>query len=63
MRRFRLLPAAFATQANPNPASGFTDRLPSSIFANVRMLPARDHDTLYGARVAGFSGLEACLER
>ena len=35
---------AFAThsqaQANPEPASGFTGRLPSSIFANVRMLPA-----------------------
>ena len=28
------------TQANPNPAAGFTGRLPSSIFANVRMLPA-----------------------
>jgi cytochrome c553 len=35
---------AFATrlqaQADPDPASGFTGRLPSSIFANVRMLPA-----------------------
>ncbi|MGA8640678.1 hypothetical protein [Candidatus Binatus sp.] len=35
---------AFAThsqaQANPEPASGFTGRLPSSIFANVRMPPA-----------------------
>ena len=28
------------TQADPNPAAGFTDRLPSSIFANVRTLPA-----------------------
>jgi hypothetical protein len=28
------------TQAHPDPASGFTSRLPSSIFANVRMLPA-----------------------
>jgi len=28
------------TQAHPNPVSGFTSRLPSSIFANVRMLPA-----------------------
>src|SRR5208282_5572471 len=27
-------------QADPDPASGFTGRLPSSIFANVRMLPA-----------------------
>ena len=37
-------PPAFAThlqtQADPDPASGFTGRLPSSIFANVRMLPA-----------------------
>jgi hypothetical protein len=35
---------AFAThlqaQADPDPASEFTGRLPSSIFANVRMLPA-----------------------
>jgi hypothetical protein len=30
----------FATQANPNPTSGFTDRLPSSIFTNVRVLAA-----------------------
>ena len=28
------------TQTDPNPTSGFTDRLPSSIFANVKMLPA-----------------------
>ena len=28
------------TQADPDPASGFTGRLPSSIFANVRMLSA-----------------------
>ena len=28
------------TPANPNPAAGFTGRLPSSIFAHVRMLPA-----------------------
>ncbi len=27
-------------QTDPNPTSGFTDRLPSSIFANVKMLPA-----------------------
>ena len=28
------------TQVTPNPPSGFTGRLPSSIFANVKMLPA-----------------------
>ena len=28
------------TQADPDPTSGFTDRLPSSIFADVRILPA-----------------------
>ncbi|MGO9605221.1 MAG: hypothetical protein ACLQAT_17840 [Candidatus Binataceae bacterium] len=28
------------TQAEPNPAAGFTDRLPSSIFANVKKLAA-----------------------
>jgi hypothetical protein len=28
------------TQAEPDPTSGFTDRLPSSIFANVRVLAA-----------------------
>jgi len=28
------------TQAEPNPAAGFTDRLPSSIFANVKTLAA-----------------------
>jgi hypothetical protein len=27
------------TQADPDPTSGFTDRLPSSIFADVRILP------------------------
>jgi hypothetical protein len=32
--------AHLQAQADPDPASGFTGRLPSSIFANVRMLPA-----------------------
>jgi hypothetical protein len=37
---FAALAMHLQPQATPNPASGFTDRLPSSIFANVRMLPA-----------------------
>jgi hypothetical protein len=32
--------AHLQAQADPEPASGFTGRLPSSVFANVRMLPA-----------------------
>ncbi len=32
--------AHLQAQADPDPASGFTGRLPSSIFANVRKLPA-----------------------